>query len=382
MTGFRDSTRRFVLGGSLGTAIATVARGQSAVHVTAEAFVTWAKSAARPISDEALIHAAGDARLIAFAESMHGAHEPLALRNCMIALFAERGMIDAVALETGFIEARQLNDYVMGGTGDPVVLARTYFSWGFGQLGENVDLLRWMRRFNSERPTKKLAFVGVDIPGGKGAVLSSLSIGIQDGLTYLAATHLPESTSLAAALTPYAEGFGPPAYFKLSPDERATFVRVVDRFVAFFDHQRQALIAASSPDAFAWAQRSAVVLRQGVEMFRVWPEDNQGGTSAKGMYGTVVVRDAAMADNLLWFLDRQGPKSRVLAFAATGHLIKSTEPRTAHSGLSRLVGPDGPPPRRGLGARHDSDRHRNGRWTAGQPLRRQARSRQRGGGPG
>lgn len=43
------------------------------------------------------------------------------------------------------------------------------------------------------------------------------------------------------------------------------------------------------------------------------------------MYATVAVRDKAMADNLLWFLNQDGSTTRVLAFAATGHLIKSAD---------------------------------------------------------
>jgi erythromycin esterase len=310
------------------------ARAAAAAHSDqAEDFLTWARASSAPLTVDNVLKAAGRAKVVALAEFMHGAHEPLQLRNDLALAMAKDGFLGAVALETGFIEARRLDDYVMGGGGDAAVLARDYLSWGFGAFEENVELLRSLRDHNAGAGVRKVRFFGVDIPGGKGRALGSISLGVRDAIAYVSTTLPRQGRSLVRALQPYVNEFTPEAYFALSGQKRTVFVAAIDDLVRFFSENRAALISKSSVVEFTWAQRSAVVLRQGAEMFRVWPEDNQKGDSPRGMYGTVSVRDAALAANLEWVVRQQDPSASVLVFAATGHLVRTVNRGPVLSGF-------------------------------------------------
>jgi erythromycin esterase len=55
-------------------------------------------------------------------------------------------------------------------------------------------------------------------------------------------------------------------------------------------------------------------------MFGVWPPDDVAVRPAPGDFEVVRIRDRAMADHLIWVLDREGPAGRVLLFQADGHV--------------------------------------------------------------
>jgi erythromycin esterase-like protein len=63
-------------------------------------------------------------------------------------------------------------------------------------------------------------------------------------------------------------------------------------------------------------------------MFSVWPSDDVKIRPAPGDYEVVRIRDRAMADHLIWVLDREGPAGRILLFQADGH-VRATAFRTA-----------------------------------------------------
>jgi erythromycin esterase-like protein len=63
-------------------------------------------------------------------------------------------------------------------------------------------------------------------------------------------------------------------------------------------------------------------------MFAVWPSDDVEVRPAPGDYEVVRIRDRAMADHLIWVLDREGRAGRVLLFQADGH-VRATAFRVA-----------------------------------------------------
>ncbi|MFD2500209.1 erythromycin esterase family protein [Rhizorhabdus histidinilytica] len=139
----------------------------------AAAFLAWARDHAVPLpacddpSMAAVGRAAGTARMIALGEPAHGAHEPLAFRNCLFRHLVEQQGFTAIAIESGTSEARRLHDYVAGGPGDVRQLVRESLSWGFGRFAENVALVEWMRAYNADPAhARKIAFYGIDMSGG------------------------------------------------------------------------------------------------------------------------------------------------------------------------------------------------------------------------
>lgn len=144
-----------------------------------DAFSKWAAAHALAVTtvDSAgndsdllpLMSAIGAARVVAFGEPMHGAHEPLAFRNRLFRFLVEQMGFTAIALESGFTESISARSFIEGGAGDAETAARTGLSSGFGRYLENRELMQWMRDYNSAASSaghRRLRFYGIDLPAG------------------------------------------------------------------------------------------------------------------------------------------------------------------------------------------------------------------------
>ena len=95
----------------------------SAQERTAE-FTTWARSRAIPLKTvepgrgfedlAPLATIVGDARVVAFGESVHLVHELLTMRNRLFEYMVEELGFTALAAETGNSEARLVDAYIRG----------------------------------------------------------------------------------------------------------------------------------------------------------------------------------------------------------------------------------------------------------------------------
>jgi erythromycin esterase len=59
----------------------------------------------------------GDAKIVGLSEGIHAGAEPLIFRNRVFKHLVERLGFNAIALESGIVESRLLNDYVTRGKG-------------------------------------------------------------------------------------------------------------------------------------------------------------------------------------------------------------------------------------------------------------------------
>jgi len=57
----------------------------------------------------------GDASIVALSEAVHGVAEPLRFRNGLLEYLAWEKGFSAIAIESGVLEGRTIDDYVQGG---------------------------------------------------------------------------------------------------------------------------------------------------------------------------------------------------------------------------------------------------------------------------
>jgi prolyl oligopeptidase len=298
--------------------------------VSSDAFVSWARPRAIAVEDfpgnasgaDRVGEAIGNARMVALGEPAHGAHEPLEFRNRLARFLIEQRGFTAIALESGFNEARRVNAFVQGGEGDPRQIAREGLTWGFGTLPENVELLRWIRQYNAEPGrSRKVTFHGIDLTGGDSeSTFATSRLALDDALSYLQSVAPESSASARAAIEPFLDRFSLSGYQSLSSEERARLRASIESLVASFESQRARWISASSAGDYEWAFRSALVASQLETLFRLSPANVSDGVVPE-FYRAAAARDAAMADNALWALRREGASGRVLLFAHNAHVM-------------------------------------------------------------
>ncbi|WP_374524943.1 erythromycin esterase family protein [Sphingopyxis sp.] len=322
----------------IGVALAAWLSTLSAAAVAAPydaAFIAWAKAHAVPLPACASIRegadyravaaSLGSARVVALGEPVHGAHEPLALRNCLFRYLVEEQGFTAIALESGLHESRRLHDYAAGGAGDAHEIARSGLTWGFWRYPENIELLEWIRAYNLDSAHgRKVAIYGIDVSGGDAdGAWARARVTLDEALDYLARAEPKRSAPLRENIEPFLERFSAPAYRALTERERAELRRSVAQLLRFFDTRRPALVAASSREDYDWAWQNVIAAQQLQALFDVLAAPDPEGRLLPGDYRADAARDTAMAANTLWALGQEGPRGRLLVFAHNGHVMNA-----------------------------------------------------------
>jgi erythromycin esterase len=142
-----------------------------------QALHEWARDHVHPITSvgkdtqgdadlQPLRNIISDAHVVAFGEPVHGAHEPLAMRNRLIRYGVTRLGFTAVALETCLSSSKRLYDYVLGRTTETDSELKEALCYGFGDLPENLELIRWLRTYNATQPPAgQVCLYGIDLTG-------------------------------------------------------------------------------------------------------------------------------------------------------------------------------------------------------------------------
>ncbi|HEV7922562.1 MAG TPA: erythromycin esterase family protein, partial [Thermoanaerobaculia bacterium] len=129
---------------------------------------------------EPLRNLIGNAGLVGLGDGTHGTHEFFEMKLRTIEFLVREMGFTAVAMEAPFADWTQLNDYVLGGQGDPrtILLQHRglgYFMWANDEV---VAMANWMREYNmtrGERPPVQLAGMDVfDLAGARTVVTQYL----------------------------------------------------------------------------------------------------------------------------------------------------------------------------------------------------------------
>ena len=303
---------------------------------TTDAFIGWARANAIQISlsrpgsaasppraaDLQLLAAViGDARVVALGEPAHGAHEPLAFRNRLFAWLVQEQHFSAIAIESGLCESQEAYTFVLGGPGDAASVTRHSLTWGFGAFAENVELIRWIRDWNLDAShVRKVRFYGIDLCGGAEAGLPGAGIALSKILAYFARVAPDLARDARAVLQPHLEQFTDKTYPTLPEVDRRRVRDALAELKTVLVQRRDALAAASTAIDYEWALQDVVVAQSLEHTLKLWPRHAPTIGVSADSYASFVARDAAMADNIRWVLEREGPSGHILVFAHDGHV--------------------------------------------------------------
>jgi len=294
----------------------------------------------------------GDARIVSFGEGMHGAAEPLEFRNRLFRFLVERMGFTAIALESGITEGFEVNRYVLGGGDDLAGTVKRGFSFGFAQLPQETELVRWMRAYNDDpKHSRKIEFYGVDVSGDPNDMQSTLRV----ALDYLAARDAAAAAAFRARVSDLLPrtsldrlSEAPNQYAELTQADRDRLTGTIADVVAEFEVHETQWARATSDREYAVAYRAAVAARQVDSYLRWLPVGWKPKDGFAAIFPTVASADRTKADNLEWVLGRLGPGARVLVFMHRGHLMYV--PSTLR--LPPPMGPTTLPPMVGMYMKH------------------------------
>jgi erythromycin esterase len=297
-------------------------------------FSAWATKSLHPLTSDSghlelspLKQMIGKARIVALSEAGHMNAEPLLFRNRLLEYLVEEMGFTAIAIESGFTEAQVVHDYVLGAPGDIKSVTKMGLGWTFDQLPQNEALIAWLREYNaSPKHPRKVRFYGFDVPGSPGNPQANrgLKTAIEAALDYLAIVDSPAAAEFRRRTEPLLPFLNVRAtdssvrlYAQLPPAERDRLTATVADMVALFERRATDYTVASSAEAYWWAYHNAIGARQADNWLRQNPDRKPNDSASFGQHE---VRDRAMADNLRWIAEKEGPQGKVLVFASSFHI--------------------------------------------------------------
>jgi erythromycin esterase len=278
-----------------------------------------------PAVDRLATALAGEVELLGIGEPLHGGEEFLRLRNRLFQRLVEEHNFSAIALESCFVRGRRANEYIQGSGPDSYEDARKAgFSHNFGDLEANRELVEWMRQYNAgPAQTVRLRFYGFDSPTEMTGTDSPRRI-LNFVLDYLAAVDLALGRKHREQIEPLlgrdadwenpAALFDPEKSIGLSPEASSLRTAVEDP-ISDLLVRRPGLAAESGGDRCSEALQYARVARQLLNYHAELARKSDDRTSR-----LLGIRDAMMADNLVYIAARERERGRVLIFAHNSHL--------------------------------------------------------------
>jgi len=325
--------------------IATACSAQVTAQQSIQPFAKWASNRVVPldtvepshdVSDLRLLRSLiGSAKVVAIGEPGHGNHEPLSFRNRLFAfLVAEMGFT-AIAIESGLSESERVQAFVAGGPGIASQITRDNLTYGFGNFQENVDLVRWIHDYNSDPShRRKVRFYGIDISLGGPRTATPAPVAVETALSYVARIDGEAAGRLRERLQPFLDRLRVTNPESFSEADRDLMTAAIGDLTALLEAQRQTFVARTSKGEYEWALRNAISAQQADRVFRLMPPPSTGGVPPTA-WRQMTARDEALAENVRWILEREGPSGRVLVFAHNTHVQSAPTEGGVWSNLER-----------------------------------------------
>jgi erythromycin esterase len=241
----------------------------------------------------------GAARLVALGEATHGTREFFQLKHRMLEFLVSEMGFTIFGIEATMPEAFDINEYVLTGKGDPAkALAGLYF-WTW-DTEEVLEMIRWMRRYNEEpHHNRKVKFYGFDMQFVPRAALTARA--------YLRQVDPEQSAAFEERFALLINPFTAPDLANLAKEKKEEMASAAAALVARFDERKQDYSQRTGASAWAIARQHAKILAQNLEL-------------QKSIETSFAVRDRAMAENIQWILEHEGPGTKMVVWAHNGHV--------------------------------------------------------------
>jgi erythromycin esterase len=276
------------------------------------------------------------ARIVALGELIHDAHELHLLRNRFARCLTSGLGFTAIALESGFADMAPLHDALLRSSGSVADLTRQAISYGWGGIPEVQALTETLRADNGRRPPgSRVRLYGVDLTGADGSGrFSRARRSIEELTRYIATLNAAGARRLRLGFAPLLPRFSEANYPGIAPSARDSLRSLLDSAQHLVEHAPSS--SSEGPlAARALALRCVAAARQSIAYFELLESLGPKPRENPGVWRLFQMRDSIMADNLLWALQQEGTRGRILLLAHNAHVFAEAAPSTLQPPLAR-----------------------------------------------
>lgn len=246
-----------------------------------------------------LLDAIGEARVVALGEATHGTKEFFTMKHRLAeCLVLEKGFTH-FSIEANYPEANRVNDYIQQGEGtaSQVVQGMLFWTWNTDEV---VEMVEWMHAYNqSAAVNNRITFSGFD--------MQSFELALTDLDHFFEALDAPIGAEIGTNLACIKRYQPLRLYFVLSTVTQQQCREGIETAVQMMAENRTKLIELSSEEAVVDANQLLRIVQQAE-----WFAANRT---------SVNIRDEAMAENVLWLLERF-PEEKFILWAHNFHIQK------------------------------------------------------------
>ncbi len=276
--------------------------------------------------DKMIAALGGPPDLLGLGEALHGGEDILIVRNMLFKHLVENHGYTAIAIESSFPRGRVVDGYVNGrGPGSYGGISDTGFSHGFGRLDANRELVEWMQSYNaSPLHDMKLRFYGFDSPTEMTGtdsprqvltfVLDFLDSVDDEGGDQGRRSRIESLIGSDSAWESMDALMDPEKSRGASLESKELRAETED-LIAELERRQPELIKKSDVGQYSEALQYARVARQLLAYHAEMARDSKNRVA-----NLLGIRDAMMADNLLYMLSRERARGKVFSFAHNRHL--------------------------------------------------------------
>lgn len=284
-------------------------------------FASWAKIHATKIetcefqndnSDlEPIVNIVGDAKIICLGESRHDIHEQFALKNRLIVYMIQELNVKTFILEASLPYSEIINNYVITGYGNIDTIMSEMPGWFLWDVEEMKDVLIWIRKYNEKQNgADKVQFFGIDIVAPVFALNK-----VFDFLEIVDSDYFISIREQDFSKDEIDDNYWPNTfqlYSGFSEDIKEILRENYDNLMSTIENNKDAYIKKSSKKEYELISRYAYCALQANRMF-----------SAKSRLDMGLIRDSAMANNVMWIYNEATNNSKAIIWAHNVHIAKS-----------------------------------------------------------
>lgn len=257
---------------------------------------------------EPLREMVGTAHIVGLGEGTHGTREFFLLKHRILRFLVERMGFTTFAIEATSPEADDLNRYVMTGEGDPERLLSQLYFWTW-RTQEVLDQIRWMRQWNSTAPAnQRVQFRGFDMQFPTASIDSVTAF-----LHRTVPTRDADVRAMYLCINPYRNtGRIPGRALSEYASARVEVKQACNESIA----AAHELVRTQSQSAAGYA--GALHHARLVQQFEAYASATNSALSNRA-------RDNAMAENIAWLREQDGPGARMVVWAHNLHINRRSD---------------------------------------------------------